>query len=327
MKELLSFDWGDTRGIREILSDIYSGGLFVSSKNIKGYGYPPAEGKPELVRQLRSLTKRLTGIHFEYICLTAGCTHAINAAVTCFKNRYITYKIPYYPLYPKMFSLLNKTYVHNNFSVDKKTIVADSPSNPLGIIGLDKIEIHIQDSLIWDGAYHSPTYGMKLGISPFESGKVNVFCGSISKLLGLNGLRIGWTATNTLQLHEDIVSYVKDSICGITLPAQDIIIPILEDRENLEKFFMESALLIQDNKEELLKLKNFFGSDNIPEYGMFGFFEVDNKMLDTINNARVVFTDGKDCGCDSFVRINLGNTREMTKEMVNRILKEDGRKK
>jgi aspartate/methionine/tyrosine aminotransferase len=322
--EILDFGWGDTRGLRIKILSIYKDLKIMQSMPLEEYGYPPYNGDTYLVSLLSNLTRYLTGHKYRNICITSGCTHAVNASIHVLGNSrtesVLTRKL-YYPRYPTMIGLT--PYTHKIWGTDRNKnsiAIVDSPSNPLGLIGLD--ENLNTDKIIWDGAYHSPTYGVPFGINNVPEHKI--FCGSLSKLTGINGIRIGWTATDDDILHEEIVKYVKNTTVGVSYPSQYIAKEILKDEDRLNLYFLQSRNLINMNKEEILKLKHIFGSDKIPNFGMFAFFKIDDKMEKLFQRAKVVFTSGRDCGADyDSVRINLTNTNEMTREMVKRILKAD----
>jgi aspartate/methionine/tyrosine aminotransferase len=322
--ETLDFGWGDTRGLRKKILSIYKDLKNIQYMPLEEYGYPPYDGDIYLVSLLRKLTQDLTGRKYKNICITSGCTHAVNASIHVLANNHtdsvLTRKL-YYPRYPTMIKLT--PYAHKTWDMDhneNSIAIVDSPSNPLGLIGLDQ-KLNT-DKIIWDGAYHTPTYGVPFGINSVPEHKI--FCGSLSKLTGINGIRIGWTATDDDLLHKRIAEYVKNTTVGVSYPSQYIAKEILKDEDRLNLYFLQSRNLIDMNKEEILKLKHIFGSDEIPNFGMFAFFRIDDKIEELFQRARIILTSGKDCGADyNSVRINLTNTNEMTREMVRRILKAD----
>jgi aspartate/methionine/tyrosine aminotransferase len=321
--EILDFGWGDTRGLRKKILSIYNNLNMMQTMPLESYGYPPYDGDPELVDMLKNLTKILTGKSYKHICITAGCTHAVNASIYALAdsrtNSVNTRKL-YYPRYPAIIGLT--PYIHQTWDLyhtKNCIVIVDSPSNPLGLIGHDQ-EFNT-DRVIWDAAYHTPTYGMTLGINNVTH---RVFCGSLSKLTGINGIRLGWTATDEDEVHRRIQLYTKNSVCGISYPSQYVAKEILKDEDRLFMYFLQSRALIDNNREEVLKLKHIFGQDHISPFGMFAFFRTDDRMEEIFKKARVVFTSGRECGADfQSVRINLANTNEMTKEMVERIIKVD----
>ncbi len=321
--ETLQFGWGDTRGLRKKILSIYKNLNAMQMMPLESYGYPPYDGDPELVEKIRNLTKMLTGKNYKNICITSGCTHAVNASIHALadsRTDSVNTRKLYYPRYPTMIALT--PYVHQTwdmFHTKSCIAIVDSPSNPLGLIGQDQ-ELNT-DRVIWDAAYHTPTYGMMFGISNV---KHRVYCGSLSKLTGINGIRLGWTATDEDDVHSRIQLYTKNSVCGVSYPSQYVAKEILKDEDRLLAYFLQSRQLIDMNREEVLKLKHIFGQDQISPFGMFAFFRTDDKMEELFKRAKVEFTPGSECGADfQAVRINLANPNEMTQEMVQRILKAD----
>lgn len=321
--ETLRFGWGDTLGLRKKILSIYKNLSLIQAMPLETYGYPPYDGDTDLVEKLQNLTKMLTGKSYKNICVTAGCTHAVNASIYALADSgtgSVNTRKLYYPRYPTMIGLTS--YAHRTWDMyhtKSCIVILDSPSNPLGQIGQDR-EFNT-DRVIWDAAYHSPTYGMMLGINNINH---RIFCGSLSKLTGINGIRLGWTATDEDDVHSRIQLYTKNSVCGVSYPSQYVAKEILKDENKLLAYFLQSRQLIDMNREEVLKLKHIFGQDEISPFGMFAFFRTDDKMEEIFKRAKVEFTPGSECGADfQAVRINLANPNEMTQEMVQRILKAD----
>lgn len=322
MKNILKFGWGDTRGIREVLLSTYD----FNFKNIPldSFGYPPYEGDPNLIGLIRDLTKDLTGKTFNRIAITNGCTQAVGLALDAIKTPFtneVETRDLYYPRYPDIIKRSGMLHVRpkENLNISQAISLIDSPSNPEGSISGPK---NLHKHSVWDGAYHSPTYGLKLrGMSLVDA---DIYCGSMSKLSGMNGLRLGWVATDSDDHYTKIVNSLKVQTCGVSWPSQWLSSEILSNKELLEVFFTKSRALVEDNKNEVLKLRKIFGTDLVSDYGMFAFTESDEKIKNLFRSALVEFTDGSDCGADfDSMRLNLGNTRKDVVEMVKRILKED----
>lgn len=330
MDKILDFSWGDTRGIRKVILDVYKGLGAIQSMPLIDYGYPPYEGDPELVRLIRDLTKYLTKDDYKHIAITAGCTHAASAAFSALKSggaSAVATRSMYYPRYPMIIKEAGLAHAYWDSRTpgysSQDIVVVESPSNPQGLV---TIADFATKKVVWDAAYYTPTYGAVPGVNKVWDTKV--YCGSLSKLTGINGIRVGWTATNDELVHNKIIDYIKSTVCGVSYPSQYVAKEILKNLESLEAFFFKSNLLISLNKEEVAKLRGIFGSDDIPLFGMFAFFEVDDAMLKLFDKAGVKFTSGADCGATNLsVRINLANSNEQTAEMVKRILKADRRKR
>jgi aspartate/methionine/tyrosine aminotransferase len=325
--KILDFGWGDTRGVRDVLLEVYQNLTLIQHMPLRKFGYPSYEGDPDLIKMLKNLTKKLTDLNYEYICVTAGCTHALNASIYAMnmdRTETLFTRSMYYPRYPELARMAGLYHHRDEIKTfrEEDIFLVDSPSNPLGLLGpLNKTN---PNRTIWDAAYHTPTYGIALpGLHNIDAA---VFCGSVSKLTGMNGIRLGWTATNDAELHDKIKNYVKNDTCGVSYPSQWIAMDILSSERMLEEFFKYSATMVEYNKEEVLKLKNILGSDRMPTHGMFAFYEVDDSLLSLFDKACVKFTNGQDCGAKvKSIRINLGNSNMQTREMVERIKNADSK--
>jgi aspartate/methionine/tyrosine aminotransferase len=178
-------------------------------------------------------------------------------------------------------------------------------------------------------AYYSPTYcgvGVADGTlrcAPTKPAHEAV-AGSLSKLTGINGIRIGWLSTDSLSLYHKAREYVASTSCGISYPSQFIADQILR-KVNLDDFYKESNDLLNCNKEQLNKLGCILGHQPIPKFGMFALFEIDDKLEALLQKASVKVMPGNLCGDVNrhSIRINLANSRELTKLMVNTIIRLD----
>jgi aspartate/methionine/tyrosine aminotransferase len=287
-------------------------------------GYPPYEGDPELVEMVRELTKRFTGKNFKHITITAGCTNAVMASIYALSNNRtecVGTRDLCYLRYPHMVNMAGLLPTDLQVLSPDDIALVDSPSNPLGEVlyhggGTTKV--------IWDGAYHSPLYGVPEAINSVP--EASIFCGSLSKLTSLNGLRLGWTATNYKELHDSVVRYNRFQLCGVSVPSQEIAKEILKDQGRFDLYMVIGRGMIDRNREIVSKLGSLLGNQTVPDKGMFALFEVDDKAEELFKRANVQFTDGRECGARfQSVRVSLGNSVKDTQDMLGRILKADGR--
>ena len=203
---------------------------------------------------------------------------------------------------------------------DNSVAIVDSPTNPRGEL-ISEIKSAGSGKLyvIWDGAYWSPTY-----IPNFKEKKVlehDIMVGSISKLTGINGIRLGWLATDDDSIYKNAVDYITHTLCGVSALSQELAFSILK-LVNMEKFYAKSAQLISENKDEISRLSPLFGNQKVPEMGMFVYWKADKDLMEKIKNLGVVFTSGTSVGgTEDEVRINLGRKKYLTKNMVDLILK------
>lgn len=320
------FAWGDTRGIREIMLR-HAAFLQVSNMPWENFGYPPHDGQPQLKTEINNLIMKLTGKTYKHILVTGGATHALNAGVAAMKTgttRFLYTNKLFFSRYPGIAANLSLQHIKTDkvYPRDGDIGIIDSPSNPQG-----KISGEGNKSVIWDAAYYSPTYcglGSPLKCHPVIPQHV-AMAGSLNKLTGVNGLRIGWLATDDTLLYDRALAYVTSNQCGISQPSQYAAHQILT-KVSMTTFFIESKALIDANKTEMQRLEYLFGYQEMPRHGMFILYEVDDKLKKLFEKASLLVMPGSQCGDDrDSVRFNLGNQNQLTRDMVNAVLKADGK--
>jgi aspartate/methionine/tyrosine aminotransferase len=327
MQKEHQFGWGNTPGIREALLRV-NPFLSISPSQIANLDYAPIEGYPELTILVRKLLRKLTGNNYEYITITQGCTHALNAYVHAEKNNnevLATRKL-YFPWYPGVAANHGLTHKPGQLGDIRNAVqILDSPSNPEGEVG----SIPPYGRVVWDAAYYSPTYGVNIGLTGDLNTHIPIheaMAGSLGKFSGINGIKLGWLATNNFELYCKVSNYVSRDLCGTSGLSQLLACEILE-KTDLDEFWKVSRLVLDSNRTELQKLAYLFGDQKIPDKGMFALFEVDKKLRMVLDKACVVTTPGTLCGDDrNSVRINLANTNKATKSMVRAVLKVDRKK-
>lgn len=228
----------------------------------------------------------------------------------------------YFPFYPGIAEINGLIHNAGDIGNIKSSIqILDSPSNPEGIVdGND------YGRVVWDAAYYSPTFGVSISGSRTLTTSIPphiAMAGSMSKMTGINGIRIGWLATNDENLYLKAARFVTYDICGVSGLSQHLAVQILK-KVDLDSFWKRSKLVLDDNRTEIQKLAYLFGDQEIPKMGMFALFEIDNKLKRLFEKASVFFISGKICGDDrDSVRINLAQTNLATKAMVKAVLKAD----
>lgn len=327
------FAWGDTRGIREIMMEqVKRSGMAIEGQNLGKFGYPPHEGDAALIVEVRKLIKDLTGKEYKHVLITNGATHALNAYVNAQKTDKITglaTRNLYFSFYPKIagnHGLEHVLYSPNFDGMPRSEHlgIIDSPSNPEGIMTGKGNE----SRMVWDSAYHTPTY---CGI--IRDGKLvcpnirpphEAMVGSLNKLTGINGLRIGWLATDNYGIYTRAFEYVEADLCGVSAPSQKYALDILQ-QVDLQTFYENSKRMLDNNRTELERLSYLFGGQPIFPYGMFALFEVDSSLRYLFRRASVSVMDGKNIGDTEreSIRINLANSNQAMKAMVDDVIKAD----
>lgn len=328
MKEYkYDYAFGDTRGIREVMAK-HAPFLNVSTMPWDTFGYPPHPGQPHLREEINKLIKNLTGKTYKYILVTSGATHALNAFMVAMKTQHTRFMYTnklYFGRYPGI--AVNSGLQHiKTDKIEPKhgdLGIIDSPSNPMGKLSGEGNK----DNIIWDAAYYSPTYcGLDDPLKCYPVIPKHIaMAGSLNKLTGINGIRIGWLATDDVTLYNLALEYISSNVCGVSQSAQYISHQILT-KVDLASFYKQSKAVVDSNKQEMTRLDYLFGYQEMPRHGMFVMWENDQKLANLLEKASVLVTPGHQCGDDrESVRFNLGNPNIMTKEMVNAILKADGK--
>jgi aspartate/methionine/tyrosine aminotransferase len=327
----LNFGWGDTDGIREIMLDRYSKDVPSHPKTGTDIfnldqGYPAHEGNPELILLVKDLIKKLTKKEYKHVLITNGATNGICATLSALSPEEIYINDRYFSFYPG----ITKQFAKKVFSVSfKKDIIShhpdavaviDSPSNPRGDLIIDlETASDTKIDTVWDAAYWSPAYVPSLQNMPMPEHRVMV--GSLSKLTGINGIRLGWIATDEDAVYEKCLDYITHNLCGVSGLSQDLAISILK-YVDLDRFFSDSASLLADNKSEFSRVSSLFGNQKIPDLGMFIYWNVDPALLQKVKNAGIIFTSGSFIGGkENEIRINLSRKKHLTKNLVDLLLK------
>lgn len=301
--------------------------LRLSSMPVEKFGYPKHGGEPVLIDLVRKLVLKLTGKNYKHILITAGCTNAIGAYVHAIKKsdtKVMSSRSLYFPFYPGIAENAGLTLKPGTLGTIPDAVqVIDSPSNPGGLITLEG-----SGNMLWDAAYYSPTYGVKTEMTPPKTQIPPhiAMAGSLSKFTGINGIRLGWLATDDLALFEAAKKWSTHDTSGISWPSQWLGAQILTNAD-LDLFWSLSRSVIDDNRNTIQELDHIFGNQPVPSTGMFALFEVDPGIKRLLENAGVVIMPGSACGdTRDSVRINLAQTREATKAMVKDVLKADAKK-
>ncbi len=332
------FAFGDTRGIRKIMV-AKAEKILEQGHQYEMCGYPPHEGDEELLVRVRALIHSLTGKWYKHVIITNGATHAINAYIYAVKledetEALVTSKL-YFSFYRGIARINGLRHEPSDLVRSAEALsealhsigIVDSPSNPLGHL---TPWYYNGDYTLWDAAYYSPTYcgviqNDKLVNPPIQPHH-NAMAGSLNKLTGLNGLRVGWLATDDDNVYYSAASYVTNTLCGVSYPSQWIAKEILH-KVDLDAFYKESKALLDSNRTEMQRLDRLFGGQAIPPNGMFALYEVDDKLAKLLEKAEVLTMPGQSLGDSrNSVRFNLANDSAATKLMVDAVLKADRKK-
>ena len=322
----IDLGWGNSVAVRDAFVGTYHGKSKVfSSEDLRDFDYPNHEGDVELVEITRSVIKRQTNLEYKHVFIVNGATGGCVIAMRAYKQKGFdscsTRKAPYYVRYPKMVesSGLRHT-IQGQLYQDPKTTVAmvDMPSNPLGLI---ETNIYPGTPVVLDGVYLNRVY---MGIIPDLSGyKHEAMIGSYSKLLGINGIRLGWLATNDDLLAERFSELITSEYCGLSTASTDILKYTLRDF-NWDIFEATARFKLDCNRADWSRLERFFDGTPVLPVGMFYYSSMDKKAQELFQKAGVSWTKGSAMGTDDgFARFNIGASNENIANAVKAIIKAD----
>ena len=323
-KVKFNFGWGNPYFLLDILSEMYVG---TNQPNIHSLIYGPYEGIPSLIEHTHKVIAQTTGQKYKHILITNGASSAVNCLLRKFKREggESVYTTQYgYPSYEEMIKRAGLKRVNNldapmlNLGLSRDLLkvqairLIDSPENPMG----QQYTGGNADRDIWDGVYHNQIYTQAFNVQP----KHKYFVGSYSKLLGVAGARVGFIATNDTMAYEGLLAEVRNELTGVSRPSQELIVSILKSVD-LNRFMLRGLGSLCYNKEEFQKIEYLFDGQPVNEVGMFYCAKADPKAVSTLERAGVEYVRLD----DETIRLSMGQTRQVVKDGIKAILKEDGK--
>lgn len=314
MKKELDFGWGNPYFLLNVLSNHKS--VLHSVVDTKKCSYGPDQGSVELIQQTREVIKKTTGQSYKHILITHGATGAINSILRFMKetgsDTVRTNKFGY-PFYEEMIRKAGLNREHTLVAPrppHKSFALIDSPSNPEGkqsVFGSVYTDV-------WDSVYHNKIYTENLWIIPGH----HIMVGSYSKLLGITGARVGWIATNDIEAYEALLKDHLHELATINLFSQ-IAISNLLDNLDLDLFIVQGKKSLDDNKTQMQKIEYIFDNQPVQKNGMFYLAQADKDAVKLLKKCNVKYVD---LG-DNYVRLNVGQSKEMVDNLILTIHKED----
>ncbi len=323
MNGKIDLAWGDPLVVRQALTETLGKGYEMAFLHLERMKYPPHLGEHNLIEQLKDLTARQIGKRPKHLMVTCGASGAISAAIHALRRPWTEVVITgdrYYPFYHEIVKLAGLSRfgrtsaygMQNDYITEAISItLVDSPSNPDGLV------YPFEEVDIYDAAYASATYSQK-GHVP---SKYKVVCGSLSKTLGLPGLRLGWVATDEDLLVGELTDYVTATYVGLSSLSMAVAEEILS-KLDFARFEEKSRLHLDSNREEIQKVLDRFGQPQVSSRGMFALIELGKAERKALEKAGIRWQCGTTFGGDeNLARINLGADREVIKKVVKEILK------
>jgi aspartate/methionine/tyrosine aminotransferase len=287
------------------------------------YEYPPPTGYSPLVEFLEKK-------HGAPVIITNGAKQALGASFYALKKMgktSIGMRVPYWALIPPLVEMhgLNCEVCNPKKKMDSLLLLA--PNNPDGFIPSSSI---LKDMsalaspnypLIHDAAYYTHVY-LPPNYDLVQVGDVQIY--SISKMLGLSGLRLGYVVCYNPEFYPYIQEYMEAMTVGVSVMPQIFLLDLLktmeEKKDITESFECASRNALRNAKEimqevdsEILEIP-----DNLTEIpGMFGWFKVGPAC--DFTKAKINAIDGALFGQPGMVRMNLAFNTYRMKEIVRRL--------
>jgi aspartate/methionine/tyrosine aminotransferase len=275
-------------------------------------------GNFKLIEHVKDFLFKTTNIRYDYVLITAGANQAINLLLRVYHSFginmcYISDLC--YPYYPHILKRNNFTKAGSN---EKRLFIdlLDYPSNPEG-----KFRNELSDDVIWDSVYYNDVFmNCKM-----KEPKHKVLCGSMSKVFGLAGIRIGWIATQNYFLYERCFEENKFETCSVSKLGQDYAVSVFE-KVDYNQFSLEARNKINNNRDELNKIKYLLGDAEVPQNGMFYCGYADKATCSIIERVGIQTITLKQEQNADIIRFNLAQDNQITANAVKDLLKTDRRK-
>lgn len=317
---------GEPHVVREALFKVFDILNWTLPSLEHSWEYPPPKGYKPLVALLEHL-------HQAPVVITNGAKQALGATFYALKKlgwNYAQEKSPHWALIPPLAEMHGIDMVHANGPCveDKSPFLLISPNNPDGhcesserLIELSRQYKEREIPFIHDAAYYTYSYLPRHFSLPLI-GDVQIY--SLSKMMGLSNLRIGYAVCPNKEFYKLITEYVEAMTVGVSLPSQLFAFELLNQMNGyptkVEAFeniafnaLQQSKTIMKQVDSEILEVP----SDVEKTYGMFGWFKTGPKF-DPVK-SKINFIDGALFGTDGHVRMNLAFDQEKMQEIVNRL--------
>lgn len=320
--------WGESVAVRQEFLKYIDGTVHFGNKELLEMDYTSFNGNEALLEHTRKIIKRQTGLDYKHVFLTNGASGGVTIALRAYASLGVsclgTNPPPFFPLYPAM---MRAAGIHDLTHDGKWTMnldrvfLLDSPANPSGqFMGVPAWAGG--DPVIWDAVYYNQAYCSVMLPPPNH----DIMVGSYSKLTGINGLRLGWIATNNPCMAEVIGNLIAPEYCGLSKPSKMILKQLLDQYDDhcWLGFEIGARYKLDGNRQEWAKLERFFGGQGTPVNGMFFYGPMDSAAKKLFERAGVEYKLGSECGhVEDFGRFNIGQDPMTVSGAVKAVLKAD----
>lgn len=307
--------------------------------------YPPAAGLPELREVCMNWlnNKYSTEYSLDEIVITPGGKFGISILLQSLveKDDEVIIFSPYWVSYPSMVKLFDgkpvvvQTKYENNWDIDfneleksithkTKVMILNNASNPNGKLYSKETVLNLLELcekydifLISDEVYSELVYDNEefVSVGQFPQFKDRVaIVQSFSKMLGLTGLRVGFTATNK-ELSKILIKLISQSTSGVSTTAQWIVYKTLLEHPEYSEFIKEQMQTRRDFISKSLKIEKV-------KSGLYYFLPIKNGQnseefcKELLLNNNLAAVPGIAFGQEGFVRITFGQTEKILKDAI-----------
>lgn len=334
-KPCLPPDWidvsvGEPHIVKDKLQNFFSLRPYELAHGIS-YEYPNPKG-------YKPLTQLLEEKHKAPVIITNGAKQALGACFYALQQMgklSMGMKLPYWALIPplaKVHGLNCVTFGPESLQTEEPwgfdSYLLLAPNNPDGYCpdaqGCKNLAARLKEKnipLIHDAAYYTHTY-LPGDHSLPAFGDVQIY--SISKMLGLSGLRLGYVVCHNPEFYKLIQQYMETMTVGVSIVSQVFLYDLMHRMHGYptlaEAFEGTSSMALAEAKKiikgvdpEILEIN----SDIEQTPGMFGWFKV-GPCAD-FEKSKINFIDGSLFGIPGMVRMNLAFSSSTMEEIVKRL--------
>jgi len=263
------------------------------------------------------------------VIVTNGAKQALGATLYALKKlgkKKVGMRTPYWALLPPLIHMHGMQMRDSFDDADANLLVM--PNNPDGfIMSPEDVKIFTEECaenktpLVHDAAYYTHIYLPDSDYPLDPIGDVQIF--SISKMLGLSGLRLGYVVCHNKLYYQYIQEYMEAMTVGVSNLSQvflyDLLVLMNQNPEASEEFEDRSHQMIKKCKSLIKQVHPDIlmsgAADKVP--GMFGWFKLGPKA--DFAKAKVHVIDGSPFGMSGMIRMNLALHPDTMEEVVNRL--------
>ena len=310
---------GEPHLVRDNLIKVFNLNNSLKSIDVQEMAYPYSTGYQPLVKYLEDK-------HQAPVIITNGAKQALGAvfyALSKMNKTKVNMRRPYWALIPPLARMHGIDCVYDS---EGQAELCLAPNNPDGFVpDLEQLSKSCQEKnipLIHDAAYYTHIY-LPRKVKLTTIGDVQIF--SISKMLGLSGLRLGYAVCPNVEFYQYIKEYMEAMTVGVSIVSQKflykLMVDIMEPQPYQVRGFEDMCSNdLEDNKRMLLRLDSEVLEipNNIKDIsGMFGWFKVGSKA--DFNKAKIHPISGDLFGMPGYIRMNLAFSKSTMQEIVNRL--------